>query len=345
MTVETGRILLAGLGNWDRLIHEGDRDMSELQGFVDAGDSYKPWQIVGEISNHAGGPIEADAEFFAPPPAEIGEVITAYTTLKQGRKSRSGSTRLLIATVVGGLTWLIVVMFLRMAVGSDSMGKFRLFAPIPAIIDWLLAFFLTGFKHRCSYVGSFGVARYEITGNRQTESTIELFQFSQAGELYNKIVRNYYNGVPTGTNFDFHWYAGKASIFQIKGTFSGCGDNPKVSSTYHLGRVAEMVWSDFLIDSLNEQLDQQGAIDFRTSDGGGIRISREYIEFASRKGTERLELADIGELKIDGGRVMFKHKEAGWLSSKGKYNFDYASIANGHCMMMVLNQILGVEFE
>src|SRR5438552_16344715 len=46
--------------------------------------SAESWRPAENVTNHAGQPLVGDREFFQPPPPEIGDVISAWSTLRAG---------------------------------------------------------------------------------------------------------------------------------------------------------------------------------------------------------------------------------------------------------------------
>ena len=56
--------------------------MTEVRDYA-APDAGAAWQPGEDVTNHAGGTIEADADFFTPPPPEIGEIVSAQTSLRR----------------------------------------------------------------------------------------------------------------------------------------------------------------------------------------------------------------------------------------------------------------------
>src|SRR5262249_5400645 len=57
------------------------------------------WEPAGDVNNHAGGASSGKDDFFVPPPAEIGEVLSATTTLRKGTEPMSPGGRLAVAMI------------------------------------------------------------------------------------------------------------------------------------------------------------------------------------------------------------------------------------------------------
>src|SRR5262245_844352 len=104
-----------------------------------------------------------DADFFAPPPPEIGPVVRASTTLRVGVEPWSPTARLWLA----GVLPLVLGMAAAAATTLIEFGPFgRWWAiggclgtavMIGALINLMV---LQSFSHHCRYVGRDGVARF-----------------------------------------------------------------------------------------------------------------------------------------------------------------------------------------
>lgn len=63
--------------------------------------------------------------------------------------------------------------------------------------------FFTRFKHRCTYVGEHGIARFDLRGRRDAPPTGWTLLFSDAAALRASQTRQFVNGVYTGTRYDY----------------------------------------------------------------------------------------------------------------------------------------------
>ena len=91
------------------------------------------WQPGSDVVDHSGENIPTDADFFAPPP-EIGEVLTARTSLKRDVKPKSFPTRLGIALMVAG-----AIMLVMMLVRPSLPGRDKALAQLMLVVFLLLA--------------------------------------------------------------------------------------------------------------------------------------------------------------------------------------------------------------
>jgi hypothetical protein len=59
------------------------------------------WKPEASIHDHSGQPIPPEASFFAPPPPEIGMVLSAHSNRMHGRKEHSMVRKILFAVAYG----------------------------------------------------------------------------------------------------------------------------------------------------------------------------------------------------------------------------------------------------
>lgn len=89
------------------------------------------------VTDHLGGKLAPEDDFFVAPPREIGAVKSAYTSLKQGVGAKSAVARVAIVRVVAAVSFILVVVleeFLR--IKEDALA----FTILPALIAAPAAF-------------------------------------------------------------------------------------------------------------------------------------------------------------------------------------------------------------
>ena len=180
------------------------------------------------VTEHDGNRLPPDIDWFAPPPAEIGELRSAHTTLKQNQQPWSTLSRVLLAGGIGlGITLVadLTVKYFQNPGGAETV---RIIGAIVGICGALIAWFATRFKHHVSYVGKSGLARSTIVGRRENPPKDELFQFASAAELRTGETRHYHNGVYTGTHYHFQWTDAQGKLqFKLAGQYSSAKSTPK----------------------------------------------------------------------------------------------------------------------
>jgi hypothetical protein len=209
---------------------------SEIDGHADG--RTEGWQPPAGLCNHAGQPMSGPKVFFVPPPAEIGEVLTAHSTLKQGVRPRAAAARLGWALFGAGLG-----VVLGLGIAGTGVGPFwQVVCPVGfGALAMTLALLATRFRHRCSYVGREGAARFACAGDPQHVTQVELFCFADAAELRTAQTNHYHNGIYAGTNHAFTWtnVAG-GRCFQLTGAYQSKNGNPPGADPFHFARAAEM---------------------------------------------------------------------------------------------------------
>lgn len=299
------------------------------------------WRPTQEITTHADTPIDADVEFFCPPPAEIGQVTSAFSNLRQSQQPRPMPMRLALAVAIGVVPAALPFFLMPENLDPVRSGLAALLLAVGVLIGW----FCLGFNHKCSYVGQDGVARYTCSGVRETISKAELLLFAQAAEVRTAQTRQFTNGVYTGTSYDFRWTGPAGQVLlRLKGTYRSKEGNPKPKDAFHFARAAEIAWSQFLLDRIVEQLKQYGFVQFNIKGSDFVRIGSGFIEFFFRGQATRVLAGEIASLNLNQGQFSIKHKDARWFSSKGKFNFPYGEMANARLFILCLDKLLGYRF-
>src|SRR4051812_25150097 len=94
------------------------------------------WVPPQDVKEHSDAPIPLDADFFAPPPAEIGKVQSAQTTLRHGKSGWATPVRFALAGTVSVAIAAGVYYFFRF----DAMHPDDLVVFVAPVFAFLLAF-------------------------------------------------------------------------------------------------------------------------------------------------------------------------------------------------------------
>jgi hypothetical protein len=122
------------------------------------------WQPPAGLRNHAGDPLGGNDDFFAAPPPEIGEILSAYTSLRRDRRPMAPGTRLGLAVAVGAAG---MVVGLLIALNFQD-AFWQLFWPVLlAGLGLLITLAATRFRHTCTFVGRAGIASFRCRGSRE----------------------------------------------------------------------------------------------------------------------------------------------------------------------------------
>ena len=342
--------------------------MSDMADMRVAQEGRSAWQVPPDVGTHAGIAIPPDADFFAAPPPEIGEVLAAHTTLTTRKRAMSAGTRW--AVVAGAFGVVLVGVQIggyvlahpspgRAATVSFRLGLISLGA---ALLAGFIALLITRFHHTCTYVGRLGMARYTVTGSRGAEPKVDLLAFAEAASLHVERTQHYTNGVYSNTTYQYTWkddLAGQGAsnpaaaglkprvVFRLAGSYSSKKDTPKPKDPYYFAVAGEAAWSEFLMAKLAADFEEDGFVEFPVTGGKvlAVRVAADYLEFVLPQGEERIGIADIGDVELKDGRFAVKHKDARFLSRKGKFSLQYSQLGNGLAFLFCLERLAGISFS
>ena len=305
-----------------------------------------PWTPTADVMDHARVRLRGDMDFFADPPAEIGEILTATTSLTKGKEPKPPGLRAGIAGSAAFCVGLIAAVIAHMAGGEPlTLAGWGLgCAALSALIAWVA----TGFRHRCSYVARNGVAVFRCTGDRRNV-TKTVFVFERATDLRASQTRHYTNGVYTGTNYSFAWTdRGGRNVHSFTGSYNSQDGTPGVESPFHLAASAEIAWSMHLLDRAQAELEKSGAIQFNLGGSDYIRVGDGFLELCKGREIERLEQSNFGAIDIAQGVFTLRRKDArdGFLGigRSGVWTFPYSTMANAKVFLLALDKLLGIKF-
>jgi hypothetical protein len=306
-------------------------------------DSQPAWEPSAEVTEHCSSPLPADADFFAPPPAEIGKVQSAFTTLKRSKNAMPTSSRLLIALAVGGVSAMIVVYLIQqdeeMASVAWPTGMLILFCV------GLGAWVATEFRQRCDYVGVEGVAQFYLRGSRQSipKCTMMLL-FNQAHELRTGQTRHYTNWAYDKTTYFFNWTdkTGRP-LLTLAGKYCSMNGMPGRGHPFHFAKASEIAWSLYLLDRVADELERKGSIEFRINRGLTVRVGPGFLEFDHNGEVAHIRVDEIKTCNLNEGTFHIAHKDTRWFSFKGKFNFSYASMPNARVFLLLIEKVVGIS--
>jgi len=79
--------------------------------------------------------------------------------------------------------------------------------------------------------------------------------------------------------------------------------------------------------------------------GRVVRVGPGFMEFHFGGEPVRVTREEIGAVSLAGGQFSFKHKDAKWYRSAGKFNFPYGQMANGKVFFLVLEKLMGYRWN
>ncbi len=302
-------------------------------------EQHELWIPSASVTNHNGDPLPPDRVFFAPPPPEIGEVVSAYSTLPTGKRPMPWLSRMALSGFAGS-AGAAALHFLGV---QETVLQVLCFLALAPLVWWL-----TGFSHKVSYVGKEGIARLRCQGRPDHVTRTEVFRFDSAAELRTGQTRHYTNGVYTGTSYNFTWTGPDGrKKFRLNGTYHGEKKPPKPKDPFHFAEAAEVAWSIYLFDQASRELETNGSIRFNLGGSDWIAVGPGFVDLSRKGNVERWTPQEIGGLTIGDGVFKIKRTDAkeGWFSSQGVFQFRYQSMANARLFLIAIQRLLGYQFQ
>jgi hypothetical protein len=295
------------------------------------------WEPPDDLKDHRDAPIPRDAEFFHPPPKEIGHLFSAYSTLKFKHQPKSLGVRLVIAAL-GGAVGAGVGFGLSLIAGDVWQIIWLVLFPI---LGLAIGFGATSFKHTCTYVGAYGLAKYTCSKSRENVKE-EIFLFESAAEVRTGLTAHYTNGVYQRTEYYFKWTDERGRIvYKITGSHRSKDDNPPAGDLYNFGRAAEFAWSVFLYQDADRQIRERGEYEFGLTGSDFVRMGKGWVEFNLRGQTYHCSKDELATYSLANGQLTIKRADAkeGWFSSKGVFKFPYREIGNARLFLILFEKL------
>lgn len=304
------------------------------------------WTPGIDVLHHNNDAAWRDVVYFEPPPAEIGSVLTASSTLKIGKMPASPTKRFAWGVGVFLAVMVLVELVVSPIISVGAGNSVRLiFGAIALLLGGGIAL-LMRFKHVCTYVGELGFARFTVKGRPDNVPRREVFLFEEASDLRSGEVRNFTNGIYAGTNYEMAWCdVNGQRLFSFSGSFHSKKGTPKPKDDFWFARAAETAWNWHIIEAMQVELDEYGFVQFNVNQKDWVRVGLGFMEFNIGSQNARAEVNDIKSLTIDDGTFTINTHDAGWFSNKGKFRFEYSRLANAQMFLIALEQMMGYQFD
>jgi hypothetical protein len=288
-----------------------------------------------------------DADFFVPPPQEIGPLVSAYTTLRQHEDPWPPAARVAWAVLGAGVGVLLGVLL-------DALFRIRpvfVLLLLPLGLGGLgvtIAVLLTQFRRVCTYVGRDGVARYARSGSRENLTSRRVFLFRDALELRTAQTRHYVNGGYQGTNYSYAWTDVSGVVrFAINGTHKSEKGQPPLTHEYYFATSAEFAWTMHLLRQLEAKLSLGGGVRFHINANDWVQVSPGHLRFAVKGDIVDCPVEEIREASVQAGTFTIKRIDAreGWFSSEGVFKFPYSQLGNAQLFLILLDKVAGLRLN
>ncbi len=324
-----------------------------------AGATVAAWQPPTTLLDHDGQRISPARIFFAPPPAEIGSLLSAASSLKAGEspKQRDGyatyldwTSSLIFAFLAGmGSILLLYMLIIPYNIFDSNPGRYGNLREAIALVVALFVLWRCSSKvaialASCSYVGTNGVAEYLWDDTLIERQKPRLLRFENAAELRVTQARIYINNAYMHTTYIYHWTdkVGK-TVYILNGLYR---QNQKKLTReqirYIFTTASEDAWSVFALERAKSELNQHGLVRFNAKDNNALILGNGFLEIQQRGETVRLNADELARVSIANGVVTIAHKDAkrNLFGSQGFYKFDYYDIANAKLFLGLLNALM-----
>lgn len=214
------------------------------------------WCPSAKVTTHAEHPIPVEMDFFVAPPAEIGEVISAYSTLTRGNEPVAPTARMIIGILVASVLALGAILVIRQFKLGDEMFAYAEGAVV-GLVGLSVVYVLTRFKHTCSYVGQHGLARYTLRGSRDGVYKVEEFDFGNATDLFSSQTSYDFDGRYVGTDYFYRWTnASGKQVFNLEGKYKSQPGTPEAGDPFYFASKGEIAWKQYLLVALQAELER-----------------------------------------------------------------------------------------
>ena len=244
---------------------------------------------VAELLTHAGHPIEDEDDFFVEAPSEIGTLVSAFTTLKKGKTPRPLIVQIIVGLLVyfvcfGLAASFVAAMRWPLQMIADDIAFVFVIPGLVSLVFGITGFWVMGFSHTCTYVGTKGIAWYQCRGSRDRFTRTDVFLFKNADDLRTSQTRQYVNGIYSGTNYNYTWSTEKGKvIYTLAGRYRSEKGTPKPSNPFYFAFAAEAAWSQYLLRNIDRLTDDDNLVFFALTRGNYIQIGRGPVHPEARQ--------------------------------------------------------------
>ncbi len=244
------------------------------------------WVPSPQVTDHTGHIISSRDDFFAPPPREIGEVITAQSTLSIDEQPHTVTlARFLMSlaaitpVITVWLTWVVLVGTHAAFYGNFCAGELLL-----ACAAFLFVWTSKRPVYECSYVGELGAARYECVYDRTNIVKQEVFNYCDAVDVKSSIKSIDLNSRDSRESYDFRFIDDTGSVaYRIKGAYFSTRGLCDLGEPVHYGCAVEHAWSMAYMPYAVDRLNCGETVDFAYGWGKTVKIGTSYVECEGRR--------------------------------------------------------------
>lgn len=268
--------------------------------------------------NHVGENFDASSfDFFAPPPPEIGPVLTQWSTL--GRDTQFMNPVLRQGMIFGAMA-LVAGLCLTVGVQINNV-VFGLLVGIPlGLFAGLIVWGLSRQIGQCTYVGELGAAQIWCRGSRDRIILTEVLLFASATDLRVKETRQYvqvrqgfiHHNIYRNTSYTYRWLNPSGGLLSLTGTYVSEQGTPHASDLVYFARRVELVWTAYLAEHLEAITNESDALEFALDDDDLVEIGDDALKvyIHSREETTIHPKDDIVSMNVDQGEFTIRSENA-----------------------------------
>ena len=319
------------------------------------------WLPDRGIPNHHGGRIQYDAYFFAAPPAEIGRVLAADSSLGRDDDPLSNAAFRRRLCMKLALVFLLFLGF-TVAICITSLHPDKPFKPVYWIGYSLLQIGFCAIvfpfiiiraviRRRsevfsCSCLGEDGAALCTLKGGIGDDVIEDVLVFSEASDLLldRKHVIN--TLACFGVGYKYNWRNAEGeSLLLSKGVYPSFDHPRALQHPFHFLEVVQQHWCNYRYERMKAEFQAEGSVGFAVGSKREIRVGLDYVEFLWPDGTRRASAEELGDMSLSHDEFRFMHSDAVWMGKDGKYSFKYSELSNAKLFITLLDHLVGVSLS
>ncbi len=315
-----------------------------------------------DVVNYVDKVIRGDADFFVPPPPEIGHVLKADSALGRNdnplsdaaykKRGRMIMGVIFLIIVALNATWALLVPLWNNSFRSRYFIGFTIMTVVCTAMEVLYVSIKRGTKRKmmvfsCSFVGQDGAAIYTLEGGIGDGVTADVLLFAQTADVLMSDT-DISNSGPfpcPGIAYKYNWRNAEGeTLLHCEGAYNGADKKFTPQHPIYFFWATEEQWCDYQFEKMKEEFEAKGYVEFAIGPKRAVRVSTDYIEFNWPDGDYRTPVEDLREISLSRGEFRFAHGDAKWMGNKGKFIFKYAEISNAKLFLTITNQLGGVSW-
>ena len=214
------------------------------------------------------------------------------------------------------------------------------------------------FKHTCNFIGINGFAEFKCAENRENIVSSYELHFNDITDLVKVSVVHKHNYSYMHTEYEFIWMNNNKIVKSQHGTHSSKENNPEKSNeSYWLNTFAERYWTVFLLDKMENELENKGYLQFNLCYSKDdklilsphIQLGIGYIKFINPKGDVNYNFNEIKRVYTKGTNLFIEHinyeKKFLFFESGNKNGIPLLNLCNRQFFFRAMELLLGYKFS